>query len=373
MSDPGTVSIKIHVEDGVLGGLFDGGLTSTQVSFEPLAGFTEKPVGLSLPPWRFWGSKDFDLWDAAVGKRLSKIAQTRDLARTLEDFVGRAPIGALTIVTGKRAADVLPWEVFGNYFQYESSIERYRPVRVLAPDQPWRLRAFEEALRLLLVVGHEGPEAAFDADAQRERIAAALGRLGTDTLAIFHCGTDIPTLSLSTQPRAAWTETFRNVAPHIVIYFGHGRGGAAPALRFGPGPQDWVQLRDFTTDIATAGAFPPFWIFLACSLGESTPNSEVIAGPEAFRVLAAHGALTMLAMRARIRVDLAEIVAASVIESLGAGQSIESAAASARYAARTSRRDTGRDLLDWAAPAVWSTGQPPQTLTWGRAGGLSSV
>lgn len=118
---------------------------------------------------------------------------------------------------------------------------------------------------------------------------------------------------------------------------------------------------------------PPFWVFLACSLGEAAPDPNIIAGPEAFRVLAEKGALTMLAMRARIRVDLAEILATSLIESLAAGQSIESAAATARQAARLSRRNTKQDLWDWAAPAVWSIGRPSPKLTWGRGDGPSSV
>ena len=373
MSSSGTASIRISVEDGALSSVIGGGLSPTIVDFEPLAGFTDKPVQVSLPPWRFWRSKNLDLWDATVGKRLSQIAQTHELARRLEDFVGRAPTGALTTISGQWAADVIPWEAFGHYFQYDSNIERYRPVRLVSPQRPWSLRAFEEPMKLLLVVGHEGPQAVFDAGAQRDEIAAALGRLGKDTLAIFQFGTEIPTLPLSMQPRRTWARTFKDVAPHVVIYFGHGTGGAAPALRFGPGEKDWVPLRDFVADIARVSELPPFWVFLACSLGESEARSDVVAGPEAFRVLAEHGALTMLAMRARIRIELAEIVATSLIESLGAGQSIESAAAIARRAAQTSRRNAGKELLDWAAPAVWSIGRPPETLTWGRGGVPSSV
>lgn len=373
MSSPGTASIEISVEDGTLSSVVAGGISYTTVDFAPLAGFTDKPVRVSLPPWTFWRAKNLDLWSAEVGKRLSKIAETRELARRLEDFVGRASAGSLTTISGRWAADVIPWEAIGRYFQYDSSAERYRPVRLVAPERPWSLRVFEEQMRLLLVVGHEGPDADFDADEQRNRIASAISRLGKDTQTIFQHGTEIPTLSLPRQPRETWANTFKEVVPHVVIYFGHGMGGADPALRFGAGDGDWVRLCDFADEIGKVSTFPPFWIFLACSIGESPPGDHVVASPEAFRVLSERGALTMLAMRARIRVELAEIVATSVIESLAAGQSIESAAAIARYAARTSRRNTGNDLLDWAAPAVWSVGAPAQSLTWGRTGGPSSV
>jgi hypothetical protein len=123
----------------------------------------------------------------------------------------------------------------------------------------------------------------------------------------------------------------------------------------GPGKGDWLPLELLATYASNVDPFPASWVFIACSIGE-TPNREAgPAGPEAFRILARRGARAMLAMRARIRPHIARVVAASLIESLSAGTPLELAAATARKTARRARENENLTLVDWAAPAVWST------------------
>jgi hypothetical protein len=318
---------------------------------------------VALDPWWKWRTRNLDLYDGTVGQRIDAIGRIFDVVQGLATLAkGRAGQGILPI-TGASIADRMPWEALERSF-IDRSLE-YHPVRA---DETVTAVPADRAgpLRVALLVGHEGLDRAFDRNQELARLKHAFNASAQVRARVVNAGS-IATLDLAAVGSDAERRAFFTAAdPHVVFYFGHGMAGSTPAVRVGPGHRDWLplgQLADYASDVHP---FPVSWVFIACSIGETPSREAGPAGPEAFRILARRGARSMLAMRARIRPQIARIVATSLIESLSAGTPLELAAATARKTARRARENENLTLVDWAAPAVWSTvvgPMPPRGAT----------
>jgi hypothetical protein len=313
-----------------------------------------------LDPWWRWSLRNLDLFDGAVGEKLDAISGVENLTQGLALLSKASTGGELLPITGSSVADKIPWEALERRF-IDASLP-YHPVRAdetvatVPKDRPG-------PLRVALLVGHEGPGREFDRNQELDILKNAFNssaQVGARIVSSSSIATlDLAVVRSDTERSAFFAET----DPHVVFYFGHGKAGSNPLLRVGPGSSGWLPLEQIAAYASNKHPFPASWVFIACSIGESPSRETGPAGPEAFRILARCGARTMLAMRARIRPKIARIVAASLIESLSAGTPLELAAATARKTARRARENENLTLIDWAAPAVWSTvvgRMPPQ-------------
>ena len=309
-------------------------------------------AAVAMEPWWKWRKRDLDLFDDLVGQRIGAIGGVDSIVQGLAILAkGSTGVTILPIV-GDKIADAMPWEALEGRFLDKSL--QFHPVRAdatitTAPaDRPG-------PLRVAVLVGHEGPSKAFDRDRELAALKQAFAASAQVSARVVDAG-NIATLDLaSVQSEAARRAFFADADPHVVVYFGHGMAGSAPAIRVGPGKRGWLPLEQLAAWAANDHPFPVSWLFIACSIGEAPSREAGPAGPDAFRILAQHGARAMLAMRARIRPRIARIVATSVIESLSAGTPLELAAAPARKTARRAQENDDIKLFDWAAPAVWST------------------
>lgn len=315
---------------------------------------------VELDPWWKWRRRNLDLYDSDVGTRIDAIGGIRDVEQGLATLAKGRVAGILSI-TGGSIADRMPWEALERRFVDRSL--NYHPIR---GDGTVSATPADRAgpLRAALLVGHEGSDNEFERDQQLARLKGAFSASAQVNARVVNAQA-IATLDLVAVSSHADRRAFFAAAdPHVVFYFGHGMAGSAPAVWVGPQSGGWLPLETLAGYAANENPFPASWVFIACSIGETPSRDTGPAGPDAFRTLARHGARTMLAMRARIRPVLGQIVAASLIESLSAGIPLELAAAVARKTARRARETGTSTLVDWAAPAVWSTvvGQtPPRT------------
>lgn len=336
----------IHVEDGWL---------SSKIVWPR---DTMRPVHTAGRATLFW--QKFNLWDNEIATKLPKLASFDDLIQGLASLCSVSSPNELMPIFGEVVADRLPWEALARYFVEQETV--FHPVRALdGVRRPYA--AANTPARVAMLIGHPGPSGAFDLQAEarwlQDTFARTNIRLTNATLV------DWLDLTISGEERRH--SFFKAANPDTVLYFGHGRAGKDPGIRIGPNRHDWLSIKDLVASAATAVKFPSNWIFLACSLGQAPESDHGPAGPDAFRLLSAAGARAMLAMRALIRPDLAKIVGESLIESLCGGLPLEFAANTARKAAKRSRLNNNIELMDWAAPAVWSQAIVPGTTPIGEA------
>lgn len=307
---------------------------------------------VALDPWWIWRRRNLDLYDATVGQRIDAIGGVADVVQGLATLATARVGQGILPITGASIADLMPWEALERSF-INRSLE-YHPVRA---DGTVTAVPADRAgpLRVALLVGHEGSDKTFIRDQELARLKNAFNASAQVSARVVGASA-IATLDLAAiDSEAERCAFFTATDPHVVFYFGHGKAGNSPVLRVGPGNGDWLSLERLAAYASNEHPFPVSWVFIACSIGEMPSRETGPAGPEAFRILARHGARAMLAMRARIRPQIARIVAASLIESLSAGTPLELAAATARKTARRARENENITLFDWAAPAVWST------------------
>ncbi|WP_141697601.1 hypothetical protein [Bradyrhizobium yuanmingense] len=306
---------------------------------------------VDLDAWWWWRKRNLDLYDSNVGARIDAIKGIEKVVQGLAVLAkGRA--GGILSITGGKIADQMPWEALERGF-IDRALD-YHPVRAdgtIAAAPADRTGA----LRVALLVGHEGNDKTFARDEQLAQLKSAFSASAQVKARIADADA-IATLDLVAVPSDKdRSDFFADADPHAVFYFGHGRAGSVPAIWVGPENGGWLPLERLAGYATNQNPFPASWIFIACSIGEAPSHDAGPAGPEAFRILATRGARAMLAMRARIRPQLGQIVAASLIESLSGKIPLEFAAATARKTARRARQSGTSSLVDWAAPAVWST------------------
>ncbi len=349
--------VEVHVDERLLGAVVTVRRGGGQIGRDRRIGLVDQ---------RRLGA--IDLLHADAGPQIAGMDVLREIALDLRVAVQEPE--EVVAVTGGKVAELVPWEAFDLLMddersEYERRRRLFAPVRrpvapanpILVPDYaPVR---FDEPMRVAVVFGH--PDGAFDSAGQQMRVRDALGGLSAASAGRIAPPTENSILDLASQPSERWKESCIE-DPNVVLFFGQGRGGDEPAIRAGPGPGGWLPLQRLI-DIVRGRRTPPFWAFLACSLGEAAPRPLVLAGPRAFTILRDQGAVAMLAMRAKVRPLIADMMIRALIESMSVGYSMEVAAAHGRRAIRDFKRSNG--LVDWAAPAVWSVAGPASGYVWG--------
>lgn len=333
----------------------EDGISSSTVVWPRESMHAVQTAGRATLLWR-----TFNLWDNEIATKLPKLKGFNDLIQGLASLCSQSSANELIPIFGGVIADRLPWEAFARYFIEQETV--FHPVRALVGEgRPYA--AASTPARVAMLIGHPGPSAAFNLQAEAQWLQDTFAR----TNIRLTNATLVDWLDLTIPGEERRRNFFKAANPDTVLYFGHGRAGKDPGIRIGPNRSDWLAIKDLAASAATADKFPSNWIFLACSLGEAPEPDHSPAGPDAFRVLAAAGARAMLAMRARIRPDLAKIAGESLIESLCGGVPLEFAANTARKAAKRSRHNDNVELMDWAAPAVWSQAIAPSATPTGGA------
>ncbi|MCA0002790.1 MULTISPECIES: hypothetical protein [Mesorhizobium] len=320
----------------------------------------DRDIGL---PWLRLPFLDrpFDLWSRDSRLALRSAFPAGEIAAALDErmFEDREPL-FLRIGAGARESAV-PWEAF----QAEiSPLNRHKlaPVRTVDDDRSFGFAAVPERMRVLALVGHPGPERAFDPQAAHDFLAETLAAAATASGRID----EYDLLQLRADDLDAAVALARTLRPNVVIFFGIGQRAPAPQLRTADGDDGWMAVSALAQRLfPTPHSAPPFWIFWACSLGEhDEQTSQSVEGGAALTALRQSGGISVLAMRSRIRVRAARIMIEALLGSFASGEPLEVAAAVSRAAALNA--DVISDgRMDYAAPAVWSLSEPVDAVSWG--------
>ncbi|WP_143131672.1 hypothetical protein [Paraburkholderia aspalathi] len=307
--------------------------------------FFNRPVDL----WKPTAERDFK---SAFGKSGIPAAIDQRMFNRPEPLV-------LRIGPAERAP--LPWEAFQGLLHLSNQL-KFAPLRTVDPDQAFHFDKLDSPMRVLALVGHPGKEPAFDAQDAETFLAGALkAASATHPTLDSWLVRQVNEENLTTVGSEA-----ASLAPNVLIFFGHGEHLPSPRIRLSGGEQGWMPLSDFVDRLfAKASTRPPFWIFWACSLAEDGDQPRMrFDAPEVLRVLGERRAVSVLAMRSRIRVKTAQAMLETLIGAFSAGEPLEVAAALARAAALSLYPEAG-GRLDYAAPAVWSLSEPVAQITWG--------
>ncbi|RWP58614.1 hypothetical protein [Mesorhizobium sp.] len=281
------------------------------------------------------------------------------LTRAIEEICASGETTAFA-VTGGGFADKMSWEALPELFEHEDRRVLFAPVRVRDSHSPWQPTALGEKLRVTSLIGHPGRSTSFTPNSIRQLITDVYARLGEPQRAVMEDPQHPQIIDTTQTDVTRWVDDLVTARPHLVLYFGHGE--SKPQPRILANGDAWLDLRELVGLITErTNDFPPFWSFIACSLGEANTDSA-LHGPAAFHIMSDAGATSMLAMRAPIRVSVAATVLAEFLTRFASGSSPEFAAAGARHLAFSARSDRQRD---WALPAVWSVAEPMSRLSWG--------
>jgi hypothetical protein len=296
---------------------------------------------------------------------LAEIDRRFELREAIEEICFANGLTVFAI-TGGRFADRMCWEALPLIFKHENRRALFAPVRLSDSQTPWRPERVGEKLRITSIVGHPGRSTAFDFQTVDELVRRMFSMLSPAQRELVDQPDKPHIIDIADADRRAWTSEVAANSPHLMLYFGHGE--STPQPRIQTSRDGWTPLHEVVTDLAVTGiSFPPFWCFVACSLGEGQVDAarQVIGGPAAFGLLARNGAVSMVAMRSPIRVSIAKVFLTDYLARFVTGASPEISAASARLTALASDRSGPGAPQDWAAAAVWSVAQPLQALSWG--------
>jgi hypothetical protein len=319
--------------------------------------FFSFPPGL-LPFW----DKRIDLWSRRARKEFDKQFDGSQLVAWLErQLVNLSDPYVLKIPAD--ASERAPWEAFHACFASEDRA-KFVPLRMTDTNPPWASGEFNERMKVLLLIGHPGFDNAFVPDLVRGHIEKVFDELDFASKACIEeeplkCAPLVGEKDI--EAAAVLAGVYR---PNVVIFYGHGSQENGPEILCGPPSAGWMKLSDVVDSIFQDPHCRPYhWIFWACSLAEETTQPNLrLDGPQIFQALKARGAASILAMRARIRVDYSEVMLRALFQALAAGRPLEMAAAFARSAACARANSDGR--IDFAAPAVWSLNAPLDRIIW---------
>ncbi|WP_422384567.1 hypothetical protein [Roseibium album] len=318
---------------------------------------------LPLPGGRLnFISRPVDLWSKDAFDAFEKAFADTGIAAELDIRIFKNA-GPLMLRVPAGEASHLPWEAFQR-FLYKENRKRLAVQRRADPEPGFRFGSFEHPMRALILIGHPGAGQEFDP----ERAEGFLNEAFAAAKPVSEGRIDG---SLAMQLRR---DSLRDIAmkaakfaPNIVFYFGHGKHDGQPNLLLGEDASSWISVSELVTSLFPDGrAYPPYWVFWACSLAEDTAQPGLcLEGPDVLRALGDPGAVAILAMRARIAVKTAQTMLEALVGALAAGEPLEIAAAWARAAAISLEPD-GPGRMDYAAPAVWSRSEPVDRITWGE-------
>jgi hypothetical protein len=337
---------RIDIRDRVL---------KAEVAF---SGIADRPLVSTIARWSLW--QGFDLRNARLEPGLRKLAEADNLLNRLQLSVQTAP-GSPLPISGTKTADSLPWEAFLALFDGFSPVGgpvRYVPIRQTDPVGLADVPAVDGAPRMLLLIGDGGT--AFD--------TSEIGRTFLETARAAGFDADgakgTPLLHALDLPRSDPAAAIRQaalLAPQFVIVYAHGRAKPEPAILLDSKSDSWLRLDDL------ARCFPErplYWIVIACSVGENDGGDDLARWPDAFTLLAAEGAVALLAMRSRIRPVTGRALFGELLGRIAAGESLEYAAAGARQTLLALNSAQGVGLWDWASPAVWTRGSATARYKW---------
>ncbi|MBX9778549.1 MAG: hypothetical protein K2Y71_29600 [Xanthobacteraceae bacterium] len=319
----------------------------------------------SAPFYKLIGKPNPDPLQKNLRRALEQLDELFDLKRAIEEICVVANEATAFAVRGADFADRMTWEALPLIFDHEERRPLFAPVRVHSTTSPWRPERSEERLRIVSLVGHPGRWTAFSF----EKIEALIRQIYAELAAPQRELVDSPdnpiVIDVSDAEPSAWTAQVGAARPHLVLYFGHGESTPNPRIQISL--NDWIPLSDVAARIAATGiAFPPFWSFVACSLGESSQSGGAsVHGPAAFDILNRLGAVSMVAMRSPIRVSVAKVFLSDYLSRFISGNAPELAAAGARHVVFSSELVGTQGPHDWASAAVWSIAEPIKRVTWG--------
>ncbi len=148
--------------------------------------------------------------------------------------------------------------------------------------------------------------------------------------------------------------------PDVLWFSGHGVASpTAFCLKLTNG-----RVRDLTPVLLSGmlqktGVKLVYAVFLACHLALGEKESAFDTGPEFFHALAPKGVQGLLAMQGAIVDQAAILLSSALFRYLAVGLPLDRAVAAARSVIRDVMPDNS---VEWARPAVWSAGVPPDQL-----------
>jgi hypothetical protein len=320
-----------------------------------------------LAGWEILGMRRrVDLWSTNAGREFDEAFGASGIGAALDRRLFNLP-GPLVLRVPDGSPSDIPWEGFQRLLN-PANRTKLAPVRIVDPDQAFSYATVPSAMSCLVLVGHPGPDSAFDP-------AAALQYIESTIRGAMTANGRIPSVQahqLRHGGLEAVADAVRERKPNVVVYFGHGRNETGPELLLSP--TEWAPIEEVAAELfPDAGSRPPFWIFWACSLADQGEQPMLRLGASGtLTALEASGAVAMLAMRSRIRVDTARPMLDALIGAFAAGEPLEVAAAFSRAAALAAGSDAG-GRMDDAAPAVWTRSEPVGAITWGTGDAFPST
>jgi hypothetical protein len=253
----------------------------------------------------------------------------------------------------------LPWELLLEDFD-EKRMERVvitrgdGDTRIIQPSE------FADPLRVQVVLGDNSGQrgARLRLEEERAKLTEIYGGLETgvrDNVKLLDCAQ--PTLD-------ELPELLKQRRPDVLWFSGHGLPHPpAFCLRTSNG-----KIRDLTPAllaqfIRETGIRPIYVIFLACHLGLGGEAEQFGSAPEFFKALVPCDVQGMLIMQGAINDNAAVRLATALFRHLAVGRPLDWAVASARHIVRQAMADETGSSVEWARPAVWSSGEPPDELS----------
>ena len=153
-------------------------------------------------------------------------------------------------------------------------------------------------------------------------------------------------------------QLLRTERPDVLWFSGHGQlKPPAFCLKQASGKFRDLTPAHLSRIIQETGIRPVYVVFLACHLGLGSGGEQFDTSPEFFKELVPCGIQGMLVMQGAIKDTAAIRLATALFDNLGTGRPLDWAVANARSLVRDAMPP---DSVEWARPAVWSCGVPPE-------------
>jgi len=160
------------------------------------------------------------------------------------------------------------------------------------------------------------------------------------------------------------SDLLRKGRPDVLWFSGHGLPKPpAFCLRAKNGQVGDLTPALLAQFIRDTGTRPVYVVFLACHLALGGEKEQFGTAPDFFQALVPCGVQGMLVMQGAIKDKAAIRLATALFRHLAVGRPLDWAVASARPSIKQAIMDGIPDgSVEWARPAVWSCGVPPDEL-----------
>jgi hypothetical protein len=257
----------------------------------------------------------------------------------------------------------VPWELLIERLKQTEVHSTVSLVRSSMIDPPIAPRVSDEPMRILVLQGDDGKSIRrpLNLDIEAEQIAQAWNALDASARECV----DKPKVVKAT--RADLPKDLNDHKPHLIWFSGHGRIDPNSSLLLADG--QWVTAGEFANLIKRSceppfqGLPPLYAVFWACETGRAEISRTGAISPTLFEELAKVGVISVMGMQSAIRDVSALSMAQGLMRFLAAGYPMETAIARVR-AHLIDDLPSGAHEMDWAAPVVWSVGEPVEKLCW---------